>query len=253
MNGFQGRVHEIALRMWNATLMRHDERVSPDNPNLSFYGHLETYRFVSQFVRDAQVLDVGCGTGYGCHHLLGEGARRVDGIDYSRKAIRYARSHYADPRLTYHEMNAEKLDFPDNHFDVVSSLENLEHLPHPERCLAEVRRVLRPDGLLVLGTPNKEISSPGLRCGINPFHLIEFDYDMLDALLHQHFAEVTLFEPFLEGGPHSKALKAERRRRQRIGIETMGDVTISVGPRQVALKHRQNSHSFLALAWGQKS
>jgi len=252
MDGMLGRVAESALRLWSTVLLRHDERVSPEDPSLVFHGHLEVYRFVAQFVRDADVLDVGCGNGYGCHHLLTEGARRVLGIDYSRRALRYASSHYPDPRLIFKKMNAEKLEFPDASFDVASSLENLEHLPHPERCIAEVRRVLRPEGLLVLATPNKEISSPGMLRRPNPFHLIEFDYDMLDGLLRQHFAEVAIFETLYAGTLPTQRLKSERRVRERIGIEAVGDRQIQLGPRLVDLTHRQNSHSFIALAWGRR-
>ena len=226
------------------------ERVCPDDANPLFEAHLENYRFMSQFVSGANVLDIGCGCGYGSHFLLKAGAQQVYGIDYSRKALRYARRHYKDSMLTFLRMNAEALTFSDASFDVVVSLENLEHLAQPTRCIAESRRVLRPNGMLLLATPNKDISSPLMEKCPNPFHTVEFDYDSLDGLLRQHFAEVAIFETLYEGSDITKQLTENRRRQHRIGIEAHAELSIVVGDREVDLTHRQNEASFLALAWG---
>lgn len=227
------------------------ERVYPNDADPLFEAHLENYRFMSQFVSGANVLDVGCGCGYGSHFLLSAGAQQVYGIDYSRKALRYARRHYKDPMLTFLHMNAEALTFPDASFDVAVSLENLEHLAQPAQCIAEARRVLRPNGLLLLATPNKDISSPLQERCPNPYHLVEFDYDSLDGLLREHFAEVAIFETLYEGSEVTKQLTADRRQRQRIGIEAYDASSIVVGHRKVDLKHRHNEASFLAMAWGE--
>ncbi|MCE9613341.1 MAG: class I SAM-dependent methyltransferase [Lentisphaerae bacterium] len=225
-----------------------DERVCPDVQDIIFAGHLEVYRFFSQFVPEKAVLDVGCGTGYGSHFMITQGAASVAGIDYAGDAVAYASTHFQAPGLAYRQMNAEQLDFPDASFDVVTTSENLEHLPHPERNIAEIRRVLRPGGLLLLGTPNKEISSPWGRSR-NPFHLREFTYEELDALLRVNFRHVHIFDTTFTGGLRSRWAKAQRRRRGRIGIEPQGQATIQIEHLAVNLAHLSNSHSFTAIAW----
>jgi len=52
-------------------------------------------------------------------------------------------------------MSAEHLSFPDNHFDVVTMIEVIEHIPNQERAPENVHRVLKPDGKLVIFAPNK--------------------------------------------------------------------------------------------------
>lgn len=226
------------------------ERVCPDAPDLIFEGHLENYRFMAQFIVGMEVLDVGCGNGYGAQWLLDAGAVGVHGIDRSRSALRYARRRYGDARLVFQRMNAERLQFPPTRFDVVTSLENLEHLRHPERCIAETRRVLRANGLFLLATPNKEISAPGEGRCPNRYHRTEFDFDGLDGLLRRHYRETAIFETGFPGCEVGRRLKDARRGRGRIGIEAFDQARVQVGPYTVDLSHRHNSHSFLAMAWG---
>jgi 2-polyprenyl-3-methyl-5-hydroxy-6-metoxy-1,4-benzoquinol methylase len=246
-------MQQTVWRIWNhlkaLRLRGAGERVCPDQPDIVFQGHMEVYRFMAQFVTGKAVLDVGCGTGYGSDFLLRQGARTVCGIDYSRKAITYARKHFDSPGLAYRRMNAEVLEFPAQSFDVVTSSENLEHLPHPEKNVAEIRRVLAPGGLLLLGTPNKEISSPGMKICPNIYHLREFTFEDLDALLRRQFSSVHIFETTFAGEEESRRLKAERRQRGRIGLEPHGQAAIQLGPFTVDLTHLANSHSFLAMAW----
>jgi len=222
-------------------------RVWP-GPNMLCEGHMEVYRFMGQFVKDRAVLDVGCGAGYGSHYFMTCGARSVSAIDYSSRALRYARLNYRTPGLEYRRMNAEALAFADGAFEMVTSSENLEHLPHPERNIAEIRRVLKPGGLLALGTPNREIAAdnPGPP---NRFHLHEFDFEELDALLHRSFSAVHIFETPFAGGAEAQRLREDRRRRGRIGLERHGQPSIQIEHLTVDLTHLSETHSFMALAW----
>ena len=97
-----------------------------------------------------QILDIGCGTGLNSRAMAAKG-HRVAGVDISEHAIARYRESGFDGRT----MDIESgLDFADESFDLVFCSEVIEHLVRPERLVAEVHRVLRPGGRLVLSTPN---------------------------------------------------------------------------------------------------
>lgn len=224
------------------------ERVSPDFPDENFLNHLKVYQFAEQFVRGKTVLDVGCGTGYGSHYLRTHDAQSVFGIDYSEDAITYASRRY--PEVTFQQMDAQRISYPSRSFDVVVSSENLEHLRDPAENIAEIHRVLKEGGLLLLATPNKEIASPGSEKSSNPYHVKEFCFEELETLLGKHFRSVHIFENTLESpSPLGQEMKKERRRKGKIGIEGGGRKSIRLGDRTVDLTHLHNTHSFMVIAW----
>ncbi len=95
-----------------------------------------------------QVLDLGCGTG----RLLNRLAAHWDqlqgtGLDFSAEMVRQAhRSNRHRPRLIFLQGNAEQMPFANQQFDAVFNTISFLHYPQPERVLAEVQRVLRPEG-----------------------------------------------------------------------------------------------------------
>jgi 2-polyprenyl-3-methyl-5-hydroxy-6-metoxy-1,4-benzoquinol methylase len=99
------------------------------------------------------ILEVGCHTGYFCRRYLIGRARKVRGIDIDQEAIEYAKATDGDEY--YASCNSNALPFDDNEFDKVLCADTLEHVDDVEGTIEEVARVLRPDGLLVLTTPNR--------------------------------------------------------------------------------------------------
>lgn len=101
------------------------------------------------------VLDVATGTGRLplalCQHPEFEG--HIIGLDLSygmlKQAIEKIEAEHFDDYVTFIWANGQALPFPDNSFDVVTCLEALEFMPQPEQGLAELLRVLRPNGLLL--------------------------------------------------------------------------------------------------------
>jgi SAM-dependent methyltransferase len=139
--------------------------------------HIARYRWAAKYMRDANVLDVACGTGYGAKILFAAGARRVTSVDLSFHAIEFGVRSYNIAGLVG---NAHLLPFKNGVFEGVVSLETLEHLAHPEMFIGELARVLRPRGVLTLSTPNLYLSD-----GTNPYHLREFSLRELLELLRK--------------------------------------------------------------------
>lgn len=100
----------------------------------------------------ADLLDIGCGDGTNMN-WLGAYAERLYGSDYN--AVRLARARKRMPDATL--FLADILDYPahDNSFDVVFFNHVIEHIPDDARALETIFRILKPGGLLILGTPNE--------------------------------------------------------------------------------------------------
>jgi ubiquinone/menaquinone biosynthesis C-methylase UbiE len=170
--------------------MHTGERVNPDFPEANFQNHFKVYKFLDQFARDKDVLDVGCGTGYGTAYLRTV-AKSIVGIDVSKSAIRFARKRYPETRTLV--MDAHSLQLQPQSVDLLVSTENFEHLKDQEKSLLEVIRVLRPGGVCFIATPNRELST-----GTNPYHTHEFTVSELKALLSRYFEEVEVWPSMLQ-------------------------------------------------------
>lgn len=114
------------------------------------YGVHKRTRSVTRLKRGGKLLDVGCATGT---FLLGMRAHPgwdLHGVEVSPHAAAIARSE----GLTVAEGTLEQAAFPDGHFDAVTLWDVFEHLHDPAATLAELHRILRPDGVLVMRVPN---------------------------------------------------------------------------------------------------
>lgn len=154
--------------------------------------HTTNYIFAKQFIWGKVVLDVGCGFGFGCDYLARSRSGYVVGIDISNEAVRFAKTHYKASNLDFIVMDANHLGFRDSSFDIITSFEVIEHMYNTKNYLFEMRRVLKTDGVAIISTPNKNVSSPGLRKPILPFNVKEFNPEGLYSLLSQYFKEVSI-------------------------------------------------------------
>ena len=151
--------------------------------------HLKRYEFARPYCVGKHVLDAGCGVGYGSAFLSGA-ARSVVGVDVSADAIEYARARYGDRNVEFAVGDLQQLEREDAEFDAIVAFEVIEHLPHPERFVAEARRVLKPDGVLVVSTPRSDGTHDRPE---NPFHEREFTPDEFERLLRASFGQVDVY------------------------------------------------------------
>jgi len=116
---------------------------------------LTRYHWARTFCRNSEVLELACGSGQGLGYLA-RGTRRMIGGDYSATLIRIAQNHYRD-RIPLLRLDAQAIPFQDQSFDVVLLYEAIYYLPDREACARECYRVLRPEGLLLLCTANRDL------------------------------------------------------------------------------------------------
>jgi SAM-dependent methyltransferase len=167
------------------------ERFTPECIREIRYEHLHRYAFAREWVAGRRVLDAACGEGYGSALLAGAAAA-VTGVDISATAIEHASGRYAGGNLDFLAADCLALPFADHTFDCVVSFETVEHLEDQDGLLREFRRVLRPDGFLLLSSPDKAVYSD-LQRNRNEYHVKELYRSELEALLRAHFPAFRLW------------------------------------------------------------
>jgi SAM-dependent methyltransferase len=157
------------------------ERLVPDvqRGELVHAEHLARYRLAAQLAGGANVLDAACGEGYGSAMLAAGGAASVVGVDVDERAVSHARDKYG---LEFVEADVCELPFADDSFDLVASFETIEHVQDAGKMVSELRRVLRPEGRLVISTPNSDEYLIGTE-----FHTRELAPSEFVELLAGHF------------------------------------------------------------------
>ncbi len=162
------------------------ERFTPECVREIWYEHYHRYALAARWCKNMRVLDAACGEGYGAA-LLADSAMSVEGVDISANAISHAEQRYGNrDGLEFQAADCTALPFAANEFDRVVSFETLEHLRAQDELLAEFKRVLKPDGCLILSSPNKATYSDQLDTN-NEYHLKELYKDELETLLKQYF------------------------------------------------------------------
>jgi ubiquinone/menaquinone biosynthesis C-methylase UbiE len=113
------------------------------------------YAWAAEFSKGADVLEVACGAGQGLGYLA-KTARHVVGGDITQSLVDAASQHYGN-RVKIIRFSAEDIPFPDNAFDVVLLFEAIYYLSDVRRFFHEARRILRPNGKLLIVTANKDL------------------------------------------------------------------------------------------------
>lgn len=164
----------------------HPERFEPDahgGGRLMEAEHRGRYWWAAQLAAGRDVLDAACGTGYGAAILADAGAASVSGIDLDPDAVAEARRACGE-RAEIVVGDVRTLPFDDASFDLVVCWETIEHVAEGDRVVAEFRRVLRPDGLLLISSPNPDVYPAG-----NEHHVHEYRPDELLALVAAEFSQ----------------------------------------------------------------
>lgn len=149
--------------------------------------HLLRYAWAARLAPGRRVLDAGCGLGYGTRMLRRAGASEVVGVDLAESVVEAA-GEIEEAGLRFEVGDVSGLDHPDGAFDLVVCFEVIEHVHDQRRVISELVRVLAPEGVLVMSSPNRATYVPG-----NPHHVHEYLPDELQAALAESLEHVGLW------------------------------------------------------------
>jgi ubiquinone/menaquinone biosynthesis C-methylase UbiE len=159
------------------------------------YEHLHRYAFARKFCGNKIVLDIACGEGYGTY-LLSQKAHYVYGVDIDGTSILHATKKYEkqESNFRFKTGSCSAIPLDDNSIDVAVSFETIEHHNEHEEMLKEIKRVLKPDGVLIISSPNKEVFNQ--RSTDNFFHVKELGFEEFKILLQSYFKSCVYFKQY---------------------------------------------------------
>jgi len=195
-----------------ASYLESPSRTPTGEPDFLFLKHLYAYLFIQQFVHKKIVLDIGCGKGYGSF-VLSKKAKETYALDLQKERVIYVHEKYGS-KIVFLVADASFLPFKDKEFDIIASLQVIEHVPDLKKYLFEIHRILKEGGKFILTTPNRKIRLKSGEKPWNPDHLREFDFTELHSILKRYFDDVKLYG--LHGS--SEILTREKNRIHRIRL-----------------------------------
>lgn len=153
--------------------------------------HLHRYGLASAFIDNKIVLDIASGEGYGSN-LLSEKAKFVYGVDIDSDTIKKAKEKYIKTNLEFLQGSTSEIPLENALVDVVVSFETIEHHDEHQIMMNEIKRVLKPNGILIISSPDK-LNYSDKRNFSNQFHIKELYKNEFKELLLNNFKYFQLF------------------------------------------------------------
>lgn len=160
--------------------------------------HLHRYAVALNYVEGKTVLDIASGEGYGSN-LLSKSAKFVYGVDIDEVSVREAQEKYHATNLEYRVGSTDAIPLEAGSVDVVISFETIEHHDRHDQMLLEIKRVLKPEGVLIISTPDKYFYSDK-RNFKNKFHVKELYKNEFVELISKHFKENQVLDQIFSNG-----------------------------------------------------
>lgn len=147
------------------------------------------YDLVKKYLNNSYItLDLACGDGTGAN-TISPLVQKVFAVDIDENQIKLNLKNNIKSNVFYSVENGEKLSFEKDSFDIITSMETIEHCQNPKVFLSELKRVLKKDGLLFISTPQNCIG----HIPLNVAHNIEYSKDQFIDLLNNYFTIVEFY------------------------------------------------------------
>lgn len=162
---------------------RLDLGMKPAHPLEEAAIHLARYANILNHIKDKTVLDLACGEGYGSALLMQYGAKKVVGVDISVETIEKAKQIFSSTGVEYIAGDAQSVAklLGENVFDVVVSIETIEHVQDPEALLKTMKKVAKEDAIFYITCPNDYWYFP-TENESNPFHIRKYTFEDFSTL-----------------------------------------------------------------------
>lgn len=150
--------------------------------------HIFRYKLISDFIQNnvksevLSIADIFCGNGYGTYILGDIKNSFVFGIDGSIEAINLASKHYSRENVFFSQKFFPFL-LPNNKFDIVCSIESIEHIEDDKNFSKQLVRTLSNNGYLIVSTPNSNIVS--LEKNPNKFHFKHYKLNEVKEMFEE--------------------------------------------------------------------
>lgn len=157
--------------------------------------HIARYYFSTPYIK-GRVLDIACGTGYGCHMVAKDRKREVTeivGVDVDQETVSYANVEYNHQKVTYVQGDALDPSLPERlgQFDTILSFETIEHVQDDLLFMDNLYRMLKPGGTLVVSSPFGR--GRGMLTS-EPFHVHQLTPEEFEELFTRfEFADVEIY------------------------------------------------------------
>jgi 2-polyprenyl-3-methyl-5-hydroxy-6-metoxy-1,4-benzoquinol methylase len=152
--------------------------------------HLHRYAIANNYIEGKIVLDIASGEGYGSN-IMSKKASYVYGVDIDVIAVQEAKLKYKKDNLEFLTGSTSQIPLGDNSVEVVVSFETIEHHDLHDEMMCEIKRVLKPNGILIISTPDKLFYSDERNFN-NQFHLKELYKQEFVDLMFRNFNKMQL-------------------------------------------------------------
>jgi ubiquinone/menaquinone biosynthesis C-methylase UbiE len=147
---------------------------------------LKILRAMTSLKNAQTVLEIGCGNGNGSKLIKKYfSPKNIVGIDLDEKMVKIALKRNLDTGISYRVMDATKLDFKDGYFDAVFDFGIIHHIPNWKDSLKEIKRVLKPEGELIL----EDLSIASFTKGIGRLWRVLSDHPYRSMYTPEQFTE----------------------------------------------------------------
>jgi len=165
---------------------RLDLKVKPAFPLEEAAIHQARYANILKYIKGKTVLDLACGEGYGSALLMQYGAKKVVGVDISVETIEKAKQLFSDTGAEYIAGDAQTVSeiLGSNVFDVIVSIETIEHVQNPLALLETMKKVAKEDAIFYITCPNDYWYYPNENES-NPYHIRKYHFEDFKTLTEE--------------------------------------------------------------------
>ena len=167
---------------------------------------------LSKISKENKVLEIGCGDGYGSNILANSGAEIV-ALDVDPQSIEYAKHKYSKNNLTFEVFDGSNIPFKDHSFDLILSFQVIEHVANIEIYCKNICRLIKPDGLILITTPNRTYRLTQDQLPWNPYHLTEYNENTAKEIAKKYFPNYNIYS--ITASPEILEIEKERCRPMR--------------------------------------